>query len=924
MMLKFGKPHSGADFSDGDDDQLFVSPSRISPSHVSPSLLAPSQAVSAGDAPQPTPIVLPDEAVEAEAANAQSGPGGPGSVVALTSGGITINLIFDAAAMAAPASFRAGIQQAASILTASISDQITVNLKIDYSNTGGGAAGGPDSGLYEPYSVVRADLVNNATAGDTTFNALPTGSTFQGQSNVAVWNAQLKLWGILGANDTTTDDGSATFATDINPNLLVGVALHELTHAMGRVPYGPPYGSSPDIFDFDRFTSQGNRLIQGTATAPAAYFSLDGGVTKLADYGQTSDSSDFLNSGVQGSSDPFNEFYSGGTIQSLTSVDLAQLDALGFHLTVNTTTVIELLGSTSLVKVGNSYYLDANSTGSGPLLKISGAGVVAGQYGTWAPIGAEQTAGGYDVAWKDPVSGQYSVWRTDSNGNYLSNLVGQVAGTNTALESLETTFHQDLNGDGIIGLPTSTLIESAGATELAQAGGNYFLESISTGSGPVLKISSAAVVAGQYGTWAPIGAEQTAGGYDVAWKDPVSGQYSVWSTDSNGNYLSNLIAQVSGTNTTLESLETIFHQDLNGDGNIGVPTPAATVIESAGSTELALVGSNYFLEAVTTGSGPVLKLSGAAVVAGQYGTWAPIGAEQTAGGYDVAWKDSVGGQYSVWSTDGNGNYLSNLVGQVAGTNTSLEALETTFHQDLNGDGIIGVPTPTATVIEALGSTSLVQVGSNYYLEAISTGSGPVLKISGATVVAGQYGTWAPIGAEQTAGGYDVAWKDPVSGQYSAWSTDSNGNYLSNLVGQVAGTNTALEALETAFHQDLNGDGTVGIPSAVVAGTSATNSLTEPHRPDTAGIGNDSFHFRADLGTPTADAVNMSPLYLGDLLSVQTGEWAEFVNSRFSAAQEALHSTIEVRDAITNDLDHNSATHAAANIGDLLAGHFLIR
>ena len=74
---------------------------------------------------------------------------------------------------------------------------------------------------------------------------LPSGSSIQGQSNVAVWDAQLKLWGVLGANDTTTDDGSATFATDINSNLLVGVALHELTHAMGRVPYGPPYGRSP-------------------------------------------------------------------------------------------------------------------------------------------------------------------------------------------------------------------------------------------------------------------------------------------------------------------------------------------------------------------------------------------------------------------------------------------------------------------------------------------------------------------------------------------------------------------------------------------------------------------------------------------------------------------------------------------------------
>ena len=131
-----------------------------------------------------------------------------------------------------------------------------MNIKIDYSGTGGGAAAGPDNGLYQSYSAVRADLVNNATPGDTTFNALPTGSSIQGQSNVAVWNAQLKLWGLMAANDTTTDDGSATFATDINPNLLVGVALHELTHAMGRIPYG----SQPDIFDLFRFTSPGTRL----------------------------------------------------------------------------------------------------------------------------------------------------------------------------------------------------------------------------------------------------------------------------------------------------------------------------------------------------------------------------------------------------------------------------------------------------------------------------------------------------------------------------------------------------------------------------------------------------------------------------------------------------------------------------------------
>jgi Ca2+-binding RTX toxin-like protein len=259
--------------------------------------------------------------------------GALGSTVDITSGGLTINLLFDTAAMAAPASFRTGIEQAASILAGTISDKITVNLTIDYSGTGGGAAAGPDSGYYEPYSLIKSDLINNATPGDKTFNALPTGSSVQGQSNVAVWNAEAKLWGFLGANDTTTDDGSATFATDINPNLLVGVALHELTHALGRVPFG----SAPDVFDLFRFTGVGTRLFSGSSTAPSAYFSVDGGHTKLADFGQHSDPSDFLNTGVQGPNDPFNEYYTSSTSQGLTNIDLSMLDALGFHITGSST-----------------------------------------------------------------------------------------------------------------------------------------------------------------------------------------------------------------------------------------------------------------------------------------------------------------------------------------------------------------------------------------------------------------------------------------------------------------------------------------------------------------------------------------------------------------------------------------------------------
>src|SRR5690348_1147461 len=57
-----------------------------------------------------------------EALESSTAQSGATTVVAMNTGGITINLLFDAAAMAAPASFRAGIQQAASLLTAAISD----------------------------------------------------------------------------------------------------------------------------------------------------------------------------------------------------------------------------------------------------------------------------------------------------------------------------------------------------------------------------------------------------------------------------------------------------------------------------------------------------------------------------------------------------------------------------------------------------------------------------------------------------------------------------------------------------------------------------------------------------------------------------------------------------------------------------------
>lgn len=365
------------------------------------------------------------------------------------------------------------------------------------------------------------------------------------------------------------------------------------------------------------------------------------------------------------------------------------------------------------------------------------------------------------------------------------------------------------------------VIEAIGTTSLVQSGGTYLLNPTAGGTGPTLKYAGSLVAVGGAAPWTPIAAEQTGSGYDVAWKDAGSGQFSIWTVDSNGNFTSFLTGAVSGTSATLENLETTFHQDINGDGTIGAPAaPSSAVVESFGSTTLAVVGSNYALDAHGTSNGPMLKYGGAAVVAGQAGTWSLVGAEQTSSGYDVAWKDSSSGQFSVWTTDTNGNFTSYLTGTVSGTSSTLETIETTFHQDLNGDSTIGLP---PTVIESAGSTSLVVNGNNYFL--YTSGSGPSLKMSGAPVVVGQARTWSPVAAEAASGGYDVAWKDSSTGQFSIWSTDSNGNFAAFLTGAVAGNSSTLQSYETIFHQDLNGDGFTGVHAAPLASQGAVAAVT---------------------------------------------------------------------------------------------------
>ncbi|MCA0302801.1 MAG: hypothetical protein LCH95_10380 [Proteobacteria bacterium] len=396
---------------------------------------------------------------------------------------------------------------------------------------------------------------------------------------------------------------------------------------------------------------------------------------------------------------------SGGsaTLQDLESVFHQDLNGDGTVGPVTTT--IEALGATTLVQVGSTYLLYASGTTTGPHLRYGGADVVAGQYAPWTAIGAEAVGGGYEVAWKNAGADQYSVWMLDAAGNYTGSASGGVvSGSSAVLQGLESSFHQDLNGDGTVG-PVTTTIEALGATTLVQAGSTYLLYASGTTTGPHLRYGGADVVAGQYAPWKAIGAEAVGGGYDIAWKNAGADQYSVWTLDAAGNYVGSASGGVvSGSSAVLQGLESSFHQDLNGDGSVG---PVTTVIEAFGATTLAQVGGSYVMSPTGTSDGPHLRYGGADVAAGQFGTWSPIAAEAVGGGFQVVWRNAGVDQYSVWNLDAAGNYTSNAGGGVVSGNSSyLKGLEATFHQDLNGDATIGA---AVTAVESP-SEFHVQVG----------------------------------------------------------------------------------------------------------------------------------------------------------------------------------------------------------------------
>jgi len=264
---------------------------------------------------------------------------------------VQLNYIFDQAVSSLPAGFVSALNAVATFFDRLIKNPINVTIEVGYGEitqdgaqtaVSSGSVGGPDAGETLSYATLVADLkANVSSAADRkAIAALPATDPSNG-AGIYISVAQEKSLGLVTAN-TTEIDGSVGFQVDgangFNYNYgpdrangtgwdFIGVAEHEISHALGRDSGLSATTSDWNEMDLFRYTSAGTLSHNANQFA---YFSIDGGVTNLDNFATSSDWGDWAASAGDDSFDAISET---GVENPVTATDVTLMSVLGFDVT---------------------------------------------------------------------------------------------------------------------------------------------------------------------------------------------------------------------------------------------------------------------------------------------------------------------------------------------------------------------------------------------------------------------------------------------------------------------------------------------------------------------------------------------------------------------------------------------------------------